>query len=123
MINNDALSPQQVNALAALMQSGTKRDAAKAAGVSEVTLYRWLREDDTFKAELRALQDSAIETAVSLLSGEARDAANTLVEIHKDTTVPAAVRVQAARAVLIENLKVREQNNLAERISVLEGKL
>ena len=120
MSENETLSPQQVRAIAALLQPGTKGDAAKAAGVTDATLYRWLKQDAAFKAELRAAQDAAIETAVSLLSAEARDAANTLVDIHKDAAVPAAVRVQAARAVLVENLKVREQNNLAERIANLE---
>ena len=120
MSENETLSPQQVRAIAALLQPGTKGDAAKAAGVTDATLYRWLKQDAAFKAELRAAQDAAIETAVSLLSAEARDAANTLVDIHKDVAVPAAVRVQAARAVLVENLKVREQNNLAERIANLE---
>lgn len=83
------------------------------------TIYRYLR-DDVFKAALRAAQDEAIAAAVALLSGEARAAAATLAEIHRDRDVPAAVRVQAARAVLIENLRVREQHEMAERLTALE---
>lgn len=119
MTENDSLSPYQMRALAALLQSGTNAEAAEKAGISESTLYRYLG-DDTFKAALREAQDVAIQAAVSLLSGEARAAAQTLAEIHKDKAVNPAVRVQAARAVLIENLKIREQHDVAERLAALE---
>lgn len=119
MTANGSLSPHQTRAITALLAGHTIAEAADYAQVSERTLYRYLSEDD-FKAELRAAQDQAIEAAVSALSGAARDAALTLIEIHKDQDVNPAVRVQAARAVLIENLKVREQHELAERVSALE---
>lgn len=119
MAENDSLSPYQTRAITALLQSSTNAEAADAAGISESTLYRYLA-DDTFKAALRDAQDRAIEAAISLLSGEARAAANTLAEIHRDKSVNPAVRVQAARAVLIENLKVRDKHEVLERIEALE---
>lgn len=122
MAENNSLPPRQAKAIAALLTAVSIAEAVKTAGIAETTMYRYLR-DDVFKAELRAAQDMAIEAAVSLLSGEARAAAETLAEIHKDKEVPAAVRVQAARAVLVENLKIREQHELAARIARLEERI
>ena len=122
MAENSSLTPPQLKAIKALLSSRTIGAAATAAGVAERTIYRYL-DDDVFRARLRAAQNMAIDAAVSLLSGEARAAAATLAEIHRDKDVPAAVRVQAARAVLVENLKIREQHDLAERIERLEARL
>lgn len=113
------LNETETAVLIALLQPGTVSDAAKKAGVSRATVYRYMANDH-FKTALRAAQDEAIETAISLLSGAARDAADTLIQIHTDKTVPAAVRVQASRAILTEFLKVREQHELSERLAKIE---
>lgn len=120
MTDNGSLTPHQTRAIVALLDNRTIGEAADFAGVAERTLYRYLA-DDAFKVKLREAQTLAIEAAVSLLSGEARAAAETLAEIHRDKEVPAAVRVQAARVVLVENLKIREQHELAQRIAELEA--
>lgn len=123
MATNGSLTPRQLKGIEALLTADTVSQAAKKTGVGERTLYRWLADDAAFQCELRQAQDRAIDAAVSLLSGEARNAALTLCEIHSDKTINPAIRVQAARAILIENLKVREQRDLVARIEALEQRL
>lgn len=122
MAENDRLPPRQQRVIAALLTNATIGAAATAGGVSETTIRRYLRED-AFKAALRAAQDEAVATAVSRLAGEAAAAVQTLATIHKDREVPAAVRVQAARGLLAELLRIREQHDLTERLGRLEEKL
>lgn len=123
MAKNGSLTPRQLKTIEAMLTADSVNQAAEKTGVGQRTLYRWLAEDDQFRAQLRKAQDQAIDAAVSLLSGEARAAALTLREIHRDKEINAAVRVQAARAILIENLKVREQRDLLERLEALEAKV
>jgi hypothetical protein len=49
---NDALSPNQEKALAALLAGKSVTEAAAAAEVDRTTLHRWLKEDFDFKAAL-----------------------------------------------------------------------
>lgn len=123
MADKGTITPRQVAAISALLTEESVGKAARKAKVGERTLARWLAEDVAFQAELHKAQDKAIDAAVSLLSGEARAAAATLQEIHKNREVNPAVRVQAARAILIENLKVREQRDIVARIEALEQRL
>jgi hypothetical protein len=123
MAKNGSLTPRQLKTIEAMLTAESINEAAEQSGVGQRTLYRWLAEDDQFKAQLRKAQDRAIDAAVSLLSGEARAAAMTLREIHRDKEINAAVRVQAARAILIENMRVREQRDVLERLELLEAKI
>jgi transposase len=79
------LSSRQQRAIAALLTSKSMSEAATSAGVGERTLYRWLAEDEAFRAglaraeselldtatrRLLALQGQAIETLEHLQTGE-----------------------------------------------------
>ena len=123
MTKNGKLTPRQRRAIPALLTEESIEAAATRAKLSRRTLDRWLKEDLQFQMELHQAQDRAIDEAISRLAGEARAAASTLAEIHRDTKVAAAVRVQAARAVLSEIMKLREQRELADRIERLEEQL
>lgn len=49
---NEALTPQQERALAALLSGSTVTRAAELVGVDRTTVHRWLRDDWTFQAAL-----------------------------------------------------------------------
>lgn len=121
MVESDSITPRQARVIASLLAGRTVARAAEDAGVSESTAYRYLR-DEAVKAALQAAQAEAINAAVSALSGAAHRMALVLVSIALDPEVNPAVRVQAARAALVENLRVKEQYALEERISALEAK-
>ncbi len=60
----EGLSPSQTIALEALLAGKTNTAAAAAAGVDRVTVYRWLKDDFAFQAELnrgrRELREATI---------------------------------------------------------------
>jgi len=64
-------------ALAALLTSSSVKDAALASGLSEETLYRYLR-DEEFSEEYRSARRQIVETAVSGLQQAANEAVETL---------------------------------------------
>ncbi len=64
-------------ALAALLTSSNVRDAALASGLSEETLYRYLR-DEEFSDEYRSARRQIVESAVSGLQQAANEAVETL---------------------------------------------
>jgi hypothetical protein len=64
-------------ALAALLNTSSVRDAALASGLSEETLYRYLRDED-FKNEYQQAQRQVVESAISALAASATEAVETL---------------------------------------------
>jgi hypothetical protein len=83
--------------IAALLTQPTHAAAAAAAGVSEATVQRWLR-DPAFAAAYRLARRSVVETAIGQLQQATADAVHAL---RRNLTcgVP-AVEVRAAVAVL-----------------------
>lgn len=118
--NGGDLTYKQRRAIAALLSSSTVTAAATAAGVGERTLRRWLTEDENFVAGLREAQDRALDEAVSLLAGKARDAVVTLDEIATRQGEAPAARVAASRAMLTFVLRLKEQRDIAVRLAALE---
>lgn len=82
-----------------------------------------MAEDKLFQEKLPESQAAVISSAVYLLAGEAKGAAETLSEIHRNEEVNAAVRVQAARAVLSELVEVRDNYEFQTRLSAIEETL
>jgi hypothetical protein len=64
-------------AIAALINNSTVRDASIECGLSEETLYRYLRNED-FKSEYKAAQLAIVDNAVSALQQAANEAVETL---------------------------------------------
>jgi hypothetical protein len=58
----DYLPPKQERALLALLSSPTQKEAALASGISETTLWRYMK-DSTFKRRLREAGSCAVNNA------------------------------------------------------------
>jgi hypothetical protein len=56
------LSPKQRMAIVRLTLCGSHRDAAAAAGVTRVTVWRWMKEDATFQAAFNAWARDQVAT-------------------------------------------------------------
>jgi transposase-like protein len=114
---------KQAKAIAALLAAKDGATAAQQAGVSETTLYRWLREDKGFQEALRGAEKVAIDEAVRRLAGAAGHALNTILVLMLDRDTPASIRLRAATVVLEQLVKLRELTSLEERIAALEEAL
>ncbi len=86
-------------AIACLLAFPTVKAAAKAAGIAEVTLHRWLKDPDFFSAFQRA-RERTLELAGEQLRRGTLAAVLTLQEIASNRRAPCASRVQAARSFL-----------------------
>ena len=104
----------------ALAAGGTVEASAKAAGVSEATAYRRLREP-IFRRRVTEARDEMVGRAVARLSATSTLAADCLRELLRAKAE--TVRLGAARAILELGSKLRESEELAERIAALEQRL
>lgn len=118
--HGEKLSRRQDASIVALLAHPTIPEAAKAAGVSETTLWRWLQRDD-FRKSYREAQDKVFDGALGSLQGASTEAVDCLKRNLKCGT-PSA-EVQAAKTILEYTVKARELFGLEARIQQLEAAL
>jgi hypothetical protein len=106
-------------AIIALMVEPTIPAAAKAAGVSYTSLWRWL-QDPAFQIEYRKARRLALGQATAQLQQAASAAVKALKEIVEDTKAPASSRVMAARTVLEMGMKAIELEDMETRLAAVE---
>jgi hypothetical protein len=116
------MSHKQETALAALLTAPTIAIAASAAGISEATLLRWLK-DEQFATAYRDARRAVVSHAVTKLQAGCASAVRTLLAVAEDAEAPASSRVSAARSVLDFSMKAVELEDLAERVETMEQRL
>ena len=119
MPEDRTLSAKQRRLIEGLLLHGEVAAAARQAGASRDSAYRWLR-DPAVAAALKAAERQAVEAAVRSLARLAATAARTLEAAMTDAAVPAGTRVRAADAALARLLQIRELVDLDERLARLE---
>ncbi len=108
-------------AIAALLTSKSIAEAAGSVGIGERTLRRWMAEP-TFRDRFLEVRQEFVRRAFTNIQAAMPRAVDALVEILGDSvTVPAAVRVAAARLVIEKGLAVFEAEELLARIQKLEA--
>ena len=116
-------SPKQSLAIAALVKGATLRDAAKAAGVSERQVNRWMHRP-SFSSALRSSESEIVQAAGRRLIGLADAAMDALEDVLKNPQERGAnVKRLAAVSVIELAIKVREYSELEERLAALEGRV
>jgi hypothetical protein len=103
--------------IAALAGGATVEAAAKQARVSETTVYRRLREAD-FAAQVKDARQQFVAEAVGQLARAGTDAAATLHQLLDAEAE--TVRLGAAKAILDLGTRLRESEELAQRVEALE---
>jgi hypothetical protein len=97
----------------------TQEVAARNAAVSERTVRRRLRDPD-FCRRLQQLRAEMLQRTGAMLTAAGGESVRTLVALQKES-IPAAVRLGAARATLEISLKIREVAELEQRLAALEA--
>jgi hypothetical protein len=118
--HGEKLSRKQEQAIAALLSEATVGAAAERAGVGEVTLWRWLK-DDAFKAAYREARRQVVEKAMAQLQQATWAASTTLLRLLNAGSE--SVRLRAAEAILNHASRGLELLDFEERITALEQKL
>jgi len=119
MTEKATISPRQARTLTLLAQGLPVAEVCRQSMVNRSTLYRWL-EQPHFKAAVDAATAAAIDDLTRRLTALGAQAADTLASTMADPQAPASTKVQAARAVLENLLRLRELVNLETRIAALE---
>ena len=118
--HGEKLSRKQEQAVAALIAQPTMAAAATATGVSEATLWRWLRIPE-FADLYRRTRWQTVCQALGTVQSASSEAVETLRAIMADASAPVPSRVSAARAVLETAFRAVELEDLAERLARLEA--
>jgi len=95
--HGEKLTRKQEQAIAALLSEATVASAAEKAGVSEVTLWRWLKLDD-FISSYREARREVVEKAIAQLQQSSWAASTTLVRLLGSGSD--SVRLRAAQTIL-----------------------
>jgi hypothetical protein len=122
MIGHGAKLPRKKQqAIAALIEAPTIKEAAGIVGIGEATLFRWLQDTD-FQIAYRDAKRRVVDQAITRIQRISGQAVETLKNIMIDNDMPASSRVTAARAVLDMSVKAVELENLTSRIEAIEEK-
>ncbi len=113
------LDRKQELAIVALLQEPTVEAAAQRAGVSPVTLWRWMQQPE-FTERYRAARRQVLEQAIAQLQQASGEAVETLR--RNLTCTVASVEVRAALAIIDQAVKGAEVLDLETRIAALETK-
>lgn len=97
MGRNSAVSDEEI--IAALMQTGTIRAAAAAAGIAERTIYDRMK-NRAFRSAYMEAKTDIIRAAVFTINNKLSEAVETVSEIMKDPETNNAVRLQAANIII-----------------------
>ena len=110
---------RQEQALIALLEQPTIKEAAEASGISQPTLFRFLQDKD-FRAEYHKAKKALLDAALGDLQKATGRAVAVLSEIMEDTEATPGARVSAAKAVLAFSIQVGQLEDILERLEKLE---
>jgi hypothetical protein len=113
------LTKNQQAGLLALLSSKNIKAAAKKAGVSRMTMYRWL-QDPLFREEFRKQNKCILLDVLLYLQRSSSKATALLINIARNTELPASPRVSACRTIIEMCLKNTKFDDVLKRDGVLE---
>lgn len=116
------LKPQQRKAIEGLLLFGEISAAAKHAGCSRDSVYRW-QKDTAFVAALKDAERGALEELGRILLRLSTSAALVIGETMRDKTIKPETRLRAADVALQRLIQIRELVDLEERVAVIEAAL
>jgi transposase-like protein len=105
----------------ALTCGATIEAAARQAGVSEATVYRRLK-DPEFKAQLQTARQGMVERTTNMLSAASTESVKTLLRLQGER-YPPAVQLGAAKAIVELGSKLRDNQDLFERVVAIQTQL
>ena len=112
MARTKAISNEEI--IAALLQHGTVREAAKAAGTTARTIYDRMQSQD-FTAEYSAAKNELLRKASLSVNDKLAAAIDEVAAIMADPKVNAAVRLQAAQTIINSAAKFSERLDRCEK--------
>lgn len=113
-----AISDEQL--IAALLNHGTIKQAAAAAGISERALYDRMNTGD-FQVLYKAAKADLIRAAVFSINGKLQEAIDTVAGIMADKENNPAIRLQAAQTILNTACKFTQRLAADEQSAITQA--
>lgn len=114
-----AISNEEI--IAALLQNGTIKEAARAAGTTPRTIYDRMK-DREFRAEYMEAKNDIVRKAIFTINEKLGAAVDTVAEIMADKEINPAIRLQAAQTIMNNAGKFAERLAREEYSSREEAK-
>ena len=114
MAKAKAISDEQI--IAALLSSGTIKEAAAAVGLSERAVYDRMNGDG-FSALYCSAKADVMRAAVVGINEHIHEAIDTIADIMHDRSNNPAIRLQAAQTLLNNAVKFSERLTSAEAVT------
>ena len=118
MARTKAISNEAI--IAALLQHGTVREAAKAAGTTSRTIYDRMQNQD-FTAEYSAAKNEVLRQALLSVNDKLGAAIDEVAAIMSDPNVNPAVRLQAAQTIINSAAKFSERLDRCEKTQRMQA--
>ena len=119
MGHGNKLSRKKEQAIIALLEAPTVKEAAEMVKINPATLYKWMALPE-FEEAYRKARHRAMGEAIARLQQASSEAVDTLRDVMGDQEATPASRVTAARAVLELGLRATELELVDERLARLE---
>lgn len=116
----DRLTAKQKRTINALLETRTLCDAAAKAGVNRRSIYRWLRKDEVFRKEYRAVQREAMAQTTARLQQISSTAADVLGKLINKEETPKGSLVSAIRTALDYAYRAVELEDIEARLMEVE---
>jgi len=116
---DEKLGRKKEAAILALLSARTVEDAARMAGVTPRTLYRWLKEP-AFNAAYRDARRAVFSQSVTRMHQMTSAAVTILGKVMVDPSTPPATKIRAADSILSHTAKAIEIEDVGARLSELE---
>lgn len=117
--NAKAISNEAI--ISALLQHGTIKEAANAAGTTPRTIYDRMQTDRDFRGKYAEAKNGIVRKAIFSINEKLGAAINAVCDIMEDKTVNPAVRLQAAQTILNNAAKFSDRLFTDERRAAKEG--
>lgn len=105
--------------LCALVSNTTIKAAAKECRIAESTIYARLK-DPEFKKQYDAMRFDLLERNTAQIQMQLGSAIQTMADVMNDGENSPQVRLNAADALIRNNLKLTEQTDILRRLEALE---
>ncbi|MDF7825692.1 hypothetical protein P4B35_16815 [Pontiellaceae bacterium B12227] len=115
-----SLTDRQQKLLIELIRTHDIKAACKNAGVGRTSAYRWLSQPD-FSGALKQLRDTAMNEALDSIKALTARAAEVLAALLDSENE--SIRRMVCRDILRQAVKVRELEDIEQRIDQLEQKI
>lgn len=109
---------KQMDFIFAMLSTGNISKSCKLASITETTAFKYLKTE--LKEDLNIIRKKYIDENLKLLEYSVIKATTVIVEILDDNTCPKSIKLNASKTVLDYSLKMREQNEIIDRLKKLE---